>query len=74
MQSKSLKLVEYTSQMVKPTENDTVYYASKDSVVGYFKVPVLFIKYTDGTVERVYNVDTFDENTIPDEKKIRWWH
>ena len=66
MQSKSLKLVEYTSQMVKPTENDTVYYASKDDVVGYYRVPFALLTYSDGRTEKVKNPVTFSGSNITD--------
>jgi hypothetical protein len=70
-----LKKVQYKSDIIPPTDFDTVYYAEKDDVVAYMKVVFAIAVLTDGTTMRItrpFVADGYVGESVWDESRGEW--
>jgi hypothetical protein len=70
-----LKKVQYKSDIIPPTDFDTVYYAEKDDVVAYMKVVFAIAVLSDGTTMRItrpFVADGYVGESVWDESRGEW--
>ena len=70
-----LKKVQYRSDIIPPTDFDTVYYAEKDDVVAYMRVVFAIAVLSDGTTMRIthpFVADGYVGESVWDESLGEW--